>query len=173
MRVTLIYDTFVVKHVHSWEPWCYLSVFCFVVLVAEVVLGVQVRVLGQRGADLLLLLEASGVGDLDVAAFGGGFIYNLLQSGIELAVHVVRWGGAARVLLVSGVTAALGRDLVQNLRFRLLLAGEGQLPPAWISHGTHRGWRPDLVDELLGGDPLRCETAPPCLQTLHLLSVSS
>lgn len=92
------------------------------VLVAEVVLCEQVRVLGQRGSDLLLLLEATGVGDLDVTALGGGFVHNLLQSGVELAVHMVGRGITARVLLVPGVAAVLGRDLVQDLGFRLLLA---------------------------------------------------
>lgn len=108
------------------------------------VLCEQIWVLGQRGTDLLLLLEASRVGDLDVAALGGRFIYNLLQSGIELAVHMVWRGIIARVLFVSRVTAILSRDLIQNLRFRFLLAGEGQLPPAWISHGTNGDWRTDL-----------------------------
>lgn len=107
-----------IKYVHVVR--CF-SVF-FMVLIAEVVLCKQVWVLGQRGADLLLLLEATGVGDLDVAALGGGFVYDLLQSGIELAVHVVRRGITGRVLLVPGVTAVLGRDFIQNFRFRLLLA---------------------------------------------------
>lgn len=104
-----------------------------VVLVTEVVLGEQVRLLHQRRADLLLLLEASGVGHFDVAALGGGFIHNLLQPGAELAVHAVhavRGGVAAGgVLLVRGVAAGLRGDLVQDFGFGLLLAGEGQLPP--------------------------------------------
>lgn len=84
----------------------------FVVLVAEVVLPEQVGVLGQRGSNLLLLLEAAGVGDLDMAAFGGRFIHNLLQSDVELAVHVFcRWV-AALVLLVPGVAAVFRWDLV-------------------------------------------------------------
>ena len=92
------------------------------VLVTEVVLCEQIWVLHQRGADLLLLLEATRVGDLDVAAFGGRFIYNLLQSGIELAVHTVRRGIIARVLFIPSVAAILGRDLIQDLGFRFLFA---------------------------------------------------
>lgn len=94
----------------------------FMVLVSEVFLCEQVWVLGQRGTDPLLLLEASGVGDLDVAAFGGRFVYNLLQPGVELAVRVICSRVIARVLLVSGVAAVLSRDLVQDLGLRLLLA---------------------------------------------------
>lgn len=96
--------------------------FLFMVLVTEVVLCEQIWVLGQRGADLLLFLEASGVGHLDVAALGGRFIYNLLQPGVEVAVHVVCRGVVARVLFVTGVAAILSRDLVQDLGFRFLLA---------------------------------------------------
>lgn len=85
----------------------------FMVLVAEVVLREQVWVLDQRGPDLLLLLEASGVGHFNVATFGGRFVHNLLQPGVELAVHVVRRRvGSAQVLFVPGVAAVLGRDLV-------------------------------------------------------------
>lgn len=110
------------------------------VLIAGVVLCEQVGVLPQRGADLLLLLEATRVGHLDVAALGGRLVHDLLQPGVELAVGVVRGGGvavAARgVLFVAGVAAVLGRDLVQDLGLGLLLAREGQLPPAGVSHGT-------------------------------------
>lgn len=95
----------------------------FMVLVAEVVLCEQIWVLGQRGTDLLLLLEASRVGHLDVAALGCRFIYNLLQSGVELAVQVVCRGGiVARVIFVSGVAAVLSRDLIQDFGLRFLLA---------------------------------------------------
>lgn len=54
------------------------------------------------------------------------------------------WRGiAAGVFLVPRVAAVLGRDLVQNLRLWLLLAGEAELPPAVIGHGTSRdGGRP-------------------------------
>lgn len=117
--VTLMYDTFVIKYVRF--SLLFVSRF-FMVLVTEAVLGKQVWVLGQRGTDLLLLLEATRVGDLDVTALGGGFVHNLLQSGVELAVHMVGRGITARVLFVPGVAAVLRRDLVQNLRFRLLLA---------------------------------------------------
>lgn len=88
------------------------------VLVALVVLREETRVLGQRGSDLLLLLEATGVGDLDVASLGGRFIHDLLQLGIELAVFVVC--GRVRLLLV--VAAVLRWDLVQNFGLRFLLA---------------------------------------------------
>lgn len=109
------------------------------VLVAEVVLREQVWVLRQRGPDLLLLLEASRVGDFDVPALGGRFIHDLLQPGIELAVHVVCRGAVvAQVLFVSRVAAVFSRDLIQNFWFRLFLTGEGQLPPAGVSHGTGR-----------------------------------
>lgn len=121
----------------------FVSLF-FMALVTEAVLCEQIWVLGQRGADLLLLLEATGVGDLDVAALGGGFVHDLLQPGIELAVPVVGRGVTARVLFVPGVTTILRRDLIQNLRFRFLLAREGQLPPAWVSHGTNGDRRIDL-----------------------------
>lgn len=119
------------------------------VLVTEVE---QIWVLGQRGSDLLLLLEASGVGHLDVAPLGGRFVHDLLQPGVELAVHVVCRRVVALVLLVSGVAAILGRDLVQDLRLRLLLTGEGQLPPAGFSHGTNRDWRTDLqgTEQIMG-----------------------
>lgn len=94
----------------------------FVVLVAEVVLCEQVGVLGQRSSDLLLLLVAARVGDLDVASFGGRFIHYLLQSDVELAVHVFcRWV-TALMLFVPGVASILRWDLVQNLGFRLFLA---------------------------------------------------
>lgn len=122
ISVTLIYDTFVIKYVHSGVCFLLHVSLILMVLVTEVVLRKEIWVLGQRGADLLLFLEASGVGDLDMAALGGRFIYNLLQPGVELAVHMVWRGIIARVLFVSSVTAMLGRDLIQNLRLGLLLA---------------------------------------------------
>lgn len=78
-----------IKYVHCARCLVSLMSVFFVVLIAELVLAVEIRVLGQRGADLLLLPVASGVGDLDVATFGGGFIDNLLQSDIELAVRLL------------------------------------------------------------------------------------
>lgn len=83
--------TRVIKHVFVLFVICLL----FMVLATEAVLCEQTWVLGQRGTDLLLLLEASRVGHLDVAALGGRFVHNLLQPGIELAVHVVRRGVVA------------------------------------------------------------------------------
>lgn len=126
-----------VSHICNQVCFSFVSLL-FVVLVTEAVLGEQAGVLCQRGTDLLLLLEASGVGHLDVAALGGRLVHDLLQPGIELAVHVVCGGGTARVLFVPRVAAILCWDLVQDLGFRLLLAGEGQLPPALIRHGTSR-----------------------------------
>lgn len=110
----------------------------FMVLVAQVVLREQVWVFSQRGSHLLLLFVASRVGDPDVAAFCGGFIHNLLQPGIELAGQMLR----RMRFFVSRVAAVLGRDLVQNLRFRFLPAREAQLKPAVISHDGSRdgGW---------------------------------
>lgn len=123
--MTLIYDTFVIKYVHSgvFVGACVLF-FClfFIVLITEVVLWKQIGVLSQRSTDLLLLLEATRVGDLDVAALCGRFIYYLLQSGIELAVHMVWRRIVARVCFVAGVTAMLSWDLIKDLRFRFLLA---------------------------------------------------
>lgn len=92
------------------------------VFITEIVLCEQIWVLHQRGTDLLLLLEATRVGDLDMAAFGGRFIYNLLQSGIELAVHMVWRGIIAQVLFIPSVAAILGWDLVQDFGFRFLFA---------------------------------------------------
>lgn len=87
----------------------------------EVVVCKQIWVLGQRDADPLLLLVAAGVGDLDVASFGGRFIDDFLQFGIQLAVQfwraVTTW-----VVFVPSVTAMLCWDFIQNLGFRLLLA---------------------------------------------------
>lgn len=77
--------TFLIKNQREGVRLCSSSVF-FVVLVAQVALREQVWVLAQRDSDLLLLFVASWVGDLDVAAFRGGFIHNLLQPGVELAV---------------------------------------------------------------------------------------
>ena len=59
----------------------HISLF-FVILVTEVVLCEQAGVLGQRGPDFLLFLEATGVGNLDVAALGCRFVDDLLQSGV-------------------------------------------------------------------------------------------
>lgn len=77
--------TLLIKNQHEGMRLCSLSVF-FVIPVAQVALREQVWVLAQRDSDLLLLFVASWVGDLDVPAFCGGFIHNLLQPGIELAV---------------------------------------------------------------------------------------
>lgn len=117
MRVTLTYDTFVIKCV--WRIFSVCSFF--MVLITEVVLAEQIRVLRQRGTDFLLLLKATGVGDLHVAAFGGRFINNLLQFGIQMAVHIWR-GIVARKLLIPSITAILSWDLIQHLGLRLLLA---------------------------------------------------
>lgn len=92
------------------------------VLVTEAVLCEQVWFLSQHHTDLPLLLEASGVGDLDVASFSGRFVHNLLQSGVELAVRVICRGVVARVLFVSSVADVISWDLIQNFGFRLLLA---------------------------------------------------
>lgn len=95
------------------------------VLVTQVVFSKQIGVLRQRRPDFLLLLESARVGDFDVTAFGGRLIYNLLQSGIELAVHImVRRVRVviARVLFIPGVAAILGWDLVQDLGLRFLFA---------------------------------------------------
>lgn len=133
-NVTLICDT-------DQEPawWRVLVLFVrpfFVVLVGLVVLREQVWVFAQRASHLLLLFVASWVGDLDVAAFCGGFICNLLPPCIELAGQMFWWGSTVGMVFFSRVTAVLGRDLVQNLRFWFLPAWEAQLPPDLISHGT-------------------------------------
>lgn len=57
-----------------------------------------------------------------MAAFCGGFIYNLLQPGIELAGQMIWSGIIVGMVFASRVAAVLGRDLVQNLRFGFLLA---------------------------------------------------
>lgn len=132
--VTLTYDTLVIKYLSLFVLFVSLL---FMVLLAQVVLCEQIRVLGQRGANLLLLLKTAGVGDLDMAAFGGRFIHDLLQPGVELAVRVVRRGIPARVVFVPSVGDVLRWDFIQNLRLRLRLAGKCQLPPACVSHGTN------------------------------------
>lgn len=110
----------------------------FVVFIFVVVLGEKRRVFSQSSTHLLLLLKAAGVGHLDVAALGGRFVYDLLQSGVELAVHMFLRRIVARVLFVPRVAAMLCWDLIQDLGFRFLFAREGQFPPAWVRHGTYR-----------------------------------
>lgn len=120
--MSLICDTLLIKNLRKRRAFVLFVSLFFVVLVAQVVLREQVWVLAQCGSDLLLLFVASRVGDLDVAAFCGSFIDNLLQPDIELAVQMFWRGITAGMFFVSHVTAVLSRDLVQNLRVRLLLA---------------------------------------------------
>lgn len=110
----------------------------FVVFVFITVLSEKRGVFSQSGAHLLLLLKAAGVGHLDVAPLSGGFVYDLLQSGVELAVHVLLRRIVAWMLFVPRVAAMLCWDLIQDFGFRFLFAGEGQFPPAWVRHGTDR-----------------------------------
>lgn len=141
INVTLICD--ITDQEPSW--WrvvvLFVSLF-FMVLVAQVVPREQAWVFAQRGSHLLLLFVASWVGDLDVAAFRGRFIYNLLQPGVERASQMFWRGIVVGMFFVSRVTAVLGWNLIQNLRFWFLPAWEAQLPPPLISHGTSRdgGW---------------------------------
>lgn len=91
---------------------------CPVVLITETVFREQHRVLSQCGTDLLLLLEATRVGHLNMASFSGRLINYLLQSGTELVVcGDLR---AVGMLHIPSVIAILWGDLVQNLDLRLL-----------------------------------------------------
>lgn len=94
---------------------------CPVVLITETVFREQHRVLSQCGTDLLLLLEATRVGHLNMATFSGRLIHYLLQSGTELVVHWVCGELRAVVMLLipSVITILLG-DLVQNICLRIL-----------------------------------------------------
>lgn len=123
-------------------PLLFVAMFVvFVVFIFAVVLGEKRGVFSQSRAHFLLLLESAGVGHLNVAPLGCGFIYDLLQSSVELAVRLV----LGRVVLVPGVAAMLGWDLIQDLGLRFLFAREGQFPPARVRHGTKR--RPVNLDK--------------------------
>lgn len=125
-------------HCHTC-PLLFVAVFVvFVVFICAVVLGEKRGVLGQSRAYPLLLLEAPGVGHLDVAPLSCRFVYDLLQSGVELAVRLFLRRIVAWMLFVPGVAAMLGWDLIQDLGLRFLFAREGQFPPARVRHGTRR-----------------------------------
>lgn len=96
----------------------YVLFLCPVVLIPETVFREQHRVLSQCGTDLLLLLEATRVGHLNMATFSGRLIHYLLQSGTELVVHWVCGELRAVVMFLIIITILL-RDLVQNLCLRL------------------------------------------------------
>lgn len=128
-------------------PLLFIGVFAvFVVFVFAVVLGEKRGVFGQSRAHFLLLLESPGVGHLDVAPLGCGFVYDLLQPGVELAVRLFQGRVVAcDMVFVPGVAAMLGWDFIQDLGLRFLFAREGQFPPARVRHGTKR--RPVYLDK--------------------------